>query len=297
MEKPRTARRSWRSWSAVALAVATLALVQACGDSGKGTGPTSSTAVQLKLRNVNGAQFPANCKGIYDVSGPGVNINDAALPSSGQIAFAGQIGQTYVISVEVDCGLAQVSRRSLPETLTGSTSITLQPSNNVATIELTFTKVLGLTCDSPVGPNEVSHCTCTAQSAGPAVFGWQGATPTSPGKADFVNRNPGTYPVTCSVNGSEKTTNVKVEKEGTGTITVNNNEESQYTDADVSFSPGSIADINDLPAGGQAVRNNVPIGSYTATVEFFSGECSFDINFTLDPNENQVLNISTSSCP
>ena len=41
MEKARTMWTPRRSWTAIALVLVALALVQACGDSGKSTGPTS----------------------------------------------------------------------------------------------------------------------------------------------------------------------------------------------------------------------------------------------------------------
>ena len=78
-----------RSWTAIALVLVALALLQACGDSGKGTGPSSGSAVQLKLRRVSGAEVPANCGGVYSVSGPGVNINNKALPDGGQDQLPG----------------------------------------------------------------------------------------------------------------------------------------------------------------------------------------------------------------
>ena len=47
---------------------------------------------------------------------------------------------------------------------------------------------------------------------GPASIGWQGATPTGSNTANFVNNTPGTYPVTCTVNGvAVATTTVTVQ--------------------------------------------------------------------------------------
>jgi hypothetical protein len=207
--------------------LATLALLQACGDSSKGTGPSSGSAVQLKLRRVSGAELPANCNGVYSVSGPGVNIVNKALPESGRISFQGTLGQTYVVSVQLTCGIAQVTRLSIPETLSGSTSITLGPGTNEATITLQVSKVLGLNCASPVAPGQTSQCTCSVQSPGPASIGWQGATPSGSNTANFVNNTPGSYPVTCTVNGvAVATTSVVVRSpETSGTIRVQNTAE------------------------------------------------------------------------
>jgi hypothetical protein len=213
-----------RSWTGIAFVLVALALLQACGDSSKGTGPSSGSAVQLKLRRVSGAELPANCDGVYSVSGPGVNINNKALPDSGKISFQGTIGQTYFVTVQLTCGLALVSKLSVAETLSGSTSITLLPGTNEATITLQVSKVLGLNCASPVDPGQTSRCTCSIQSPGPASIGWQGATPSGSNTANFVNNTPGSYPVTCTVNGvAVATTTVVVRTPETGgTIRVQN---------------------------------------------------------------------------
>lgn len=212
MENARATRRPWRSWTAITFVLVTLALAQACGDSGKSTGPTSNASLQLKLRGVNGAELPANClKGSFDVSGPGVNITNATLPSSGKISFQGQIGQTYTVSVEITCGLTQVTRQSHGESLSGSTQITLKSEGNEATIVLQVSKVLGLRCESPVAPGQVSHCTCDVQSPGPANIGWQGATPKGGNRAEFSSTTEGSFPVTCTVNSvAVATTTVQV---------------------------------------------------------------------------------------
>jgi hypothetical protein len=192
MDKLRMTGRPWRSWTAIAFVLLTLAVIQAC-DSGRNTGPTTNSALQLKLHRVGGAEIPAGCTGVYSVSGPGVNIQNAALPASGQISFQGQVGQTYTVTVTLSCG---------GQTLTGSAQITLQPGGNTATIELTVSKVTGVACSpNPVQPGQDSTCTCNVQSPGAPSITWTGATPTSGNQARFNNTTPGTYGVTCSVNG------------------------------------------------------------------------------------------------
>jgi hypothetical protein len=225
MEKAGTIWSRRRSWTAIALVLVALALLQACG-SDKSSGPSSGPAVQLKLRRVTGAEIPSNCGGVYSVSGPGVNINNKALPNNGQISFQGTIGQTYFVSVQLTCGVALVSKQGegLAETLSGSTSITLVPGINEATITLQVSKVLGLSCASPVAPGQTSKCTCSVQSPGPASIGWQGATPSGSNTANFSNNTPGNYPVTCTVNGvavATTTVTVRAPEEG-GTIRVQN---------------------------------------------------------------------------
>jgi hypothetical protein len=204
METSGTARGPWRLWTGIALVLVALALAQACGQSGSRTGPTTDAKLELKLRRVGGAELQADCTGIYSVSGPGVNIQNAPLPPDGQISFQGQVGQTYTVSVQVTCksGCTQ----------SGSTTFTVQQGPNKAEIVLTCSKVLGLTCESPVAPNQVSHCTCNVQSPGPANIGWKGATPKGGNNAEFSSPTPGSFPVTCTVNGVDSlTTNVVVE--------------------------------------------------------------------------------------
>jgi hypothetical protein len=213
------------------------------------------------------------------VSGPGVNIQNAPLPADGQISFQGQVGQTYTVSVQVTCKSGCVQ--------SGSVTFTLQQGPNKAEIVLTCSKVLGLACQSPVAPNQVSHCTCSVQSAGSANIAWQGATPTGGNTAEFSSPNPGSYPVTCTINGVDSLTTNVVVTGNTGKVTVNNtlSEDS----LDVSFNNG-LGSLNNIPPLGTKVKNDAPTGNYTATA-FWCGECSCSVSFTLDIDENEVLNL------
>src|SRR5262245_46430215 len=212
MDKARTTGSPWRYWTAIAFVLLTLAVIQAC-DSGKHTGPSSSASLQLKLKRVGGAEIPAGCTGVYSVTGPGVNIQNAALPASGQISFQGQVGQSYVVSVTLSCA---------GQILTGSAEITLQPGDNSATIQLTVSKVLGVSCaPNPVDPGKDSICTCNIQSPVEPSFSWTGATPTSGNQARFNNNTPGSYTVTCSVN-SVAAGSTTVTVGGNGTIQIFN---------------------------------------------------------------------------
>lgn len=268
MGKARTIWSRRRSWTAMAFVLVALALLQACGDSSKGTGPSSGSAVQLKLRRVSGAELPANCDGVYSVSGPGVNINNKALPDSGRVSFQGAIGQTYFVTVQLTCGLALASKLSVAETLSGSTSITLVPGTNQATITLQVSKVLNLNCASPVDPGQTSKCTCSVQSPGPASIGWQGATPSGSNTANFVNNTPGSYPVTCTVNGvAVATTNVVVRSPETGgTIRVQNTAVDCELNPQLCLRRRSV--LAQLQVGGFAARvRQLPSGSPSGVQE------------------------------
>jgi hypothetical protein len=283
MENAGTIWSRRRSWTAIALALTALALLQACGDSSKGTGPSGGTAVQLKLRRSNNAQIPSGCQGTYDVSGPGVNINNAPLPSSGQISFQGQVGQTYVVGVELNCG---------GSTLSGSTQITIQPGSNQAEIVLTVSKVLGLSCTSPVEPGQTSKCTCSVQSPGPANITWQGATPTGPNTANFSRNTPGTYPVTCNLNGvAVATTTVTVRDSGTIQVTVRNSAE--FSCCDFFFRFVGVVGTTQLSAG-ESRTFQVPPGTT------FQAACGTSFaGFLLDErvvNTSTTISIDGSSC-
>jgi hypothetical protein len=218
MDKARTGR-PWRSWTAIAFVLLTLALIQAC-DSGKHTGPSTNSSVQLRLKQASGAELPAGCTGTYSVSGPDVNIQNAALPANGQISFQGQIGQTYTISVSVTCGQALRVKLAPGGPQTGSITLRLGAGNNEATIVLAFTQVSSVTCSpNPVDPGKDSICTCNFQSASVPTISWSGANPKAdPRQATFNSTVPGGHDVSCSVNGI-----------GIGTTTVNVNNPSAPT--------------------------------------------------------------------
>ena len=59
---------------------------------------------------------------------------------------------------------------------------------------------------------------------------------------------------------------------------------------DVTFSPGGVSPMNNIPPGGTQVRSNVPAGSYTATA-FWLSEATCSVPFVLNVGENQVLNL------
>ena len=92
---------------------------------------------------------------------------------------------------------------------------------------LQVSKVLGLSCNSPVGPGQTSKCTCSVQSPGPASIGWQGATPERLQHGELRQQHAGQLPVTCTVNGvAVATTSVVVRaRETGGTIRVQNTAE------------------------------------------------------------------------
>jgi len=273
MDTPMTTRSPWRSWTAIAFVLLALAVIQACNSS-KNTGPSSSSSLQLKLHRAGGAEIPAGCTGVYSVSGPGVNIQNAALSANGQIAFQGQVGQTYVVTVTLACG---------GQTLTGSAQVTLQAGDNTATIELTVSKVLGVSCSpNPVQPGQDSTCTCNVQSPGVPSITWTGATPTSGNQAKFNSNTPGSFGVTCSVNGVANGSTTVTVGGNTISVTVQN---TGCCDIIVRFvGQGGTTTIR----GGQSRTFNVTSPAH------FQADCAFLQNPFNPPFDDETLTSNTT---
>ena len=274
MDRARATGRPWRSWAAIAFVLLALALIQAC-DSGKHTGPTSNSSLQLKLHRVGGAEIPTGCTGVYSVSGPGVSITNAGLPASGQISFQGQVGQTYIVTVTLNCN---------GTILTGSAEVTLQPGPNSAIIQLTVSKVLGVSCSpNPVDPGKDSICTCSVQSPGVPSFGWTGATPTTGNQAKFNNNTPGSYIVTCSINGVAAGSTTVTVAANTINVTVNNT--------------GSCCDIV-VRFLGQVGTTGISAGqtkTFTVTPPaHFQADCGFLQNPFQSPLDDETLTSNTT---
>jgi hypothetical protein len=281
MDTSRTARRPWRLWTGIVLVLAALALAQACGQSGSRTGPTTNTQLQLKLRRAGAAQIPKNCTGKYSVSGPGKNIQNEPLPADGQIIFQGQVGETYNITVTLDCGAQG--------TFAGGTSITLKPGDNEAEIVIAATKVDSVVCSpATVAPNQASTCVCNITSPTPANATWQGAAPTGPTTATFSNSTPGTYEVRCAFAGASASTNVTVTA-NTGTIVIENNDEEIELRATFSGGPQAVSQIGSLNPGGSASRTVQP-GTYNVEIRFSFDGFLFCTNDTITVGADQIQN-------
>ena len=273
MEKARATGRPWRSWGAIAFVLLALAVIQAC-DSGKHTGPTSNSSLQLKLHRVGGAEIPAGCIGVYSVTGPGVNIQNAPLPANGQISFQGQVGQTYIVTVTLSCN---------GTILTGSAEVTLQPGNNSAIIQLTVSKVLGVACSpNPVDPGKDSTCTCSVQSPGVPSFSWTGATPTTGNQAKFNNNTPGSYIVTCSINGVAAGSATVTVAANTISVTIEN---TGCCDILVRF----LGQVDPTGVGGGQTK------TFTVTPPaHFQAACDFGLNPFQFPFDDETLNSNTT---
>jgi hypothetical protein len=215
------AGRGRRLWLLLALVMTALVLAQACGKSGRSTGPTQSTSLQLKLRRV-GAQIPSGCNATFTAVSTNPPTSHSGSVQNGTITFQGLVGVTYVITVFLDCG-PQGSYQ-------GSAEITIQPGLNTAEIVIVASQA-GISCDkSQAQPNEGVGCHCTAQSASPdPSVSWTGSvSPKSGADVTFSNGSPGTYTVTCTVNNvASASTNITVTEPPpappqTGTVVVFN---------------------------------------------------------------------------
>jgi hypothetical protein len=260
----------WRWWTAAAFVLAVLVLAQACGQSSRGTGPTQTTSLQLKVRRA--AEVPAGCTATYSVSGPGVNIVNAPLPANGNIAFQGQVGGTYTITVTLTCG---------DQTFTGTGTVTVQPGLNQETIEIVVTKAGPLVCSpNPVDPGQSSTCTCGIQSLPNATITWTGpVTPKSGKTTTFSSPTPGTYTVTCSVGTVSAQTSVTVNEPPppppppvvviqTGTIHVTNTGCCTFY-AKIFVQPADTQVGGTLTVSSTPAIAQVPAGSYIVRVSCY----------------------------
>ena len=196
MDNARQTRRPWRSWGVIALVLIGLALVQACGKSGSSTGPSTTSSFQLKLRRAGGAELPGGCTGgTFTVFGFGNKVLATGnFGPDGKISLSLPVDQTVTMQVTVFCPDGQH---------TGSTTLNVVPGGVTGTIVINVSKVLGLSCSpSTVAPNQESTCTCNASAPGTPSITWTGPVNPKTGKTvKFKESNPGTYSVSCTVNG------------------------------------------------------------------------------------------------
>ena len=299
MDNARQIRRPWRSWTVIALVLVGLALVQACGKSGSSTGPTSGSALQLKLRRAGGALLPAGCSGgNFKISAPGQPTITGAL-QGGQINVSLTVGVTYLIEV------SGITCPGIPGQLSGSTTFTVPPGGGSSEIVINVSQVLGLSCSpSTVEPDEESTCTCDASSPGIPSITWTGSVNPKTGKSvGFKESTPGTYQVSCTINGIDtRSTAVTVEEPeapppppppppATGSLNVTNTATGCCAIDGVTFSSPAIASISGLDVGQSVSRSNIPPGNYTATWCF--GTTS---SFTIQAGQTTQLNLNGNSC-
>src|SRR5262249_7363020 len=226
----------------------------------------------------------------YSVSGPGVSIPNAPLPASGNISFQGQVGQTYTITVTLNCGSQG--------TFSGSVDLTVPPGGATGEVVVTISKVLGISCSpATVAPGQTSVCTCSVQSSGGGNITWSGVNATG-STANFSNQTPGTYPIACTINGVDtRSTTVTVQAPSpppppppdTGSVRVTN-PRTACCDAFATFSPATIAPITNLRPGRSAQRDNVAPGSYTA-----SG-CGQVVPFQVQAGQTTNISIDGEGC-
>ena len=265
MDNVRQPRRPWRSWSVIALVLIGLALVQACGKSGSSTGPTTTSSLQLKLRRAGGAQLPAGCTGgTFTVLGPGNNVlGTGNFGSDGKISVSLPVDQTVTIQVTVFCPDGQH---------TGSTTLNVVPGGVTGTIEINVSKVLGLSCSPPtVAPNQESTCTCNASAPGTPSITWTGPVNPKTGKTvKFKESNPGTYSVSCTVNGVD-TQSTSVTVQAPEVPPPPPPPQNSFITVDNIDSCGECPDILDILIDGTLVADNLSVFAPPVTTQVSPG--------------------------
>jgi hypothetical protein len=285
----RESSRRWWSWRFTAGLVLIAAFAQACGGSSQSSSGPSGNRLELRFKGVQGARvglLPQNCQSVDITIQPDNKTVSASDTTVTLLLPQGQHSASGVLHCN---GVDFPSDKPDPV-------FTVPPSLGSVQVALVFGGVnVDLTVQVSGGIQVTgSGISCPADCAESYLAGTSvGLTANNPA-AVFSGGCSGQGSCTVLMNAS-KTVFVALNSQP-GSVTVNNQDVGECCDADVSFTPGGIAAINDLQEGDSATRNNVTPGSYTAHVSYFGGECTFTRNFTIDPGEHEVLNISADSC-
>jgi hypothetical protein len=268
--------------------VAIAALAQACGGSSQSSGP-SGNRLELRFNAVKGARLgllPQNCQSVDITIQPDGKTVTAIDTTVSLLLPAGQHSAS---------GVLHCSGQDFPSDKPDPV-FTVPPSLGSVEVALVFGGVnVNLTVQVSGGIQVTgTGINCPADCTETYFSGTSVKLTANDSNAIFSGGCSGTGSCTVLMNAN-KTVFVALSNQP-GSLTVNNQDVGECCDADVTFTPGGIAAINDLQEGDSASRSNITPGSYTAHVSYFGGECSFTRGFTIDSGEHEVLNISADSC-
>jgi hypothetical protein len=293
----RCSRRSgWNLAGPLVQALIGILLLQACGQSGKSTGPSGNSSVAVGLKKASG-QLPQGCTGVVTATGPVTRTG--TLAANGQVTLAGLVPGTYVFSAILDCSPnGSFAGQSPPtEILNGVNSVT---------IEITTAPIaVGATCNpTTLNVGGTTNCSCNGSlvTGGAPTFSWSVSGPGAPGGSNgqnpsFTFPTAGSFQLVCTANngGITKsappiTVQVNTPPPQTGTIEVINGfspGEARRHVAALSCGFGCIgATVNAGPSAsgplegslpdivqGQSKKLSVPAGQHTVSA-FCSGQTS-----------------------
>jgi hypothetical protein len=285
----RDSSRSGWSWRFAAGLVVIAALAQACGGSSSQSSGPKGNRVELRFKEAKGLRLgalPSGCGSVDLTFQPGGTTVSAGDTTVSVLLVAG----TYQVHGVLHCNGTDF-QSDPPDPV-----FTVPPGLQSVEVALVFG---GVNVDLTVQVSGGIQVTGSGIGCpGDCTERYLAGT-----KVKLTANNPdAVFSGGCSGQGScevlmnqDKTVLVGLGNQP-GNVTVVNEDVGECCDADVTFTPGGIASINDLQEGDSITRTNVTPRSYTAHVEYFGGECEFSVPFTLDPGEHQVLNISADSC-
>jgi hypothetical protein len=277
-----------------------LLLAQACGQSGKSTGPSGNSSVAVGLKKTGG-QLPQGCTGVVTATGPVTRSGN--LTPSGQVTLAGLVPGTYIFSAILDCGANG--------TFTGqSPPVQIIDGVNNVTIEITTAPIaVGATCNpTTLNTGGTTNCSCTGSlvTGGAPTFSWSVSGPGAPGGSSsqspsFTFPTAGSFQLVCTASngGITKsappiTVTVLNNAPTTGTLILTNGPRfpgDTCCSLDVTFSgPGSVPSITNLAVGASATRSGLVPGNYQAIW------CNGPTAFTISAGQVTNLTLNGGDC-
>jgi PKD domain len=284
-----------RLWGAVVLGLFVLVLAQACGDSGRSTGPSGNGSVAVALRRSSG-QLPSGCTGTLTADGP--TKTSGPIGADGKASLGGLQPGLYVFTADIVCGGQPFSGQSDP------VQIKVGDNNVVIQIFVAPSNVGAFCTPSSLDVGQSTQCTCSGSlvSGSTPAFSWSapGASPgqSSGPKATFTFPSAGDFTLTCTVSNGPQTRTASVTVHvaaatATGDLVVTNSApiNSCCSTGPITFSgPGPVAPIANLPPGGSATRTGLTPGSYSAVW------CAGPTPFTITAGQTTQLPLDGGNC-
>jgi hypothetical protein len=231
-----------------------LALFQACGgESGRSTGPTATTSVDIPVVFRRAAQIPAGCTGVLTAVGPGPTQTVALPPLEVMLSLTAGV---WTLTVTITCG---------SETATGQATVTVVPPTPIqVNIQVTTAGTLtvnrngdgtvtgpGINCGGDCSERYTIGTVVTLNAtpaAGSAFTGWSGGGCGGTGACRLTIT---TAPITVTANfAGPLGLTVAIAGTGSGTVTSSPGGIACPPTCNAQFAPGTEVRLTAAPAGG-----------------------------------------------
>src|SRR5262245_61015078 len=230
-----------------------LALIQACGgDSGRSTGPTATTSVDLPV-TFKRPQLPASCRGTLTATGPGPTQTVALPPLEVMLSLTAGV---WTLTVNITCG---------SESASGQATVTVVPPTPISVnIQVTTSGMLtvvrngegtvtgpGINCGGDCSERFTigTVVTLTATPAAGSTFtGWSGGGCSGTGACQ-VTITTAPITVTATFAGPLGLT-VALAGTGSGTVTSSPSGIACPPTCSASFGRGTVVTLTAAPAAG-----------------------------------------------